>query len=332
MVTANDISGTRVFSWRAAFRLTLMRLAVAFIALVVLEASPASQQAQVEPRPDRLFIDAVVLDRANMPVLDVKPSELEVWIVGYRIPIETVTFVNPSVDVPSHRSIVLLLDDIDVDPALVPKAREAAREFVRVMSPDDRIAVATLSGTTMEPSGDRARLLQRIDAYASHAWAVERLDTKGAHVLETITALSRSIGRTTDGRKAIVAIGPSGLLDTPIPPPALGRDLRPEWVAAMRAMAAANIALYVIDPSGVGGSATTGGASGFARETGGTAFTNTNDMKDAAARIMRETGSYYLIEVANPVMGRQMDLRALDVRVLRPGISVRARRAVIGTR
>src|SRR3954453_5369638 len=112
----------RVFSWRAAFTLTLMRLAVAFIALVVLEASPASQQAPIEPRPGRLFIDAVVLDRTNMPVLDVKPSELEVWIVGYRIPIETVTFVTPTSDVPSQRSIVLLLDDINVDPAVVPKA------------------------------------------------------------------------------------------------------------------------------------------------------------------------------------------------------------------
>src|SRR3954466_8263961 len=262
---------------------TVLQLAAALIALV-LEVATRSQQPPIEPRPGRLFIDAVVLDRANMPVLDVKPSELEVWIVGYRIPIETVTFVNPSVDVPSHRSIVLLLDDIDVDPALVPKAREAAREFVRVMSPDDRIAVATLSGTTMEPSGDRARLLQRIDAYASHAWAVERLDTKGAHVLETVAALSGSIGHTTEGRKAIVAIGPSGLFDTPVPPPALGRDLRPEWVAAMRTMSAANIALYVIDPSGVGGSVTTGGASGFARETGGVAFTNTNNLKDAADR------------------------------------------------
>src|SRR3954470_20302364 len=106
-------------SSRAAFRLTIMRLGVAFIALLVLEASPVSQQASIEPRPGRLVIDAVVLDRANMPVLDVKPSELEVWIVGYRIPIETVTFVNHGVEVPGRRSIVLLLDDIDVDPSVM---------------------------------------------------------------------------------------------------------------------------------------------------------------------------------------------------------------------
>jgi len=302
----------------------------ALIALLFLGVSLGSQQVQPEPRPGRLLIDAVILDRRDMPVLDIKPSELEVWIVGYRVPIQSVTFINPTAGVPSNRSIALLLDDINVDPGVMPRSREAARQFVNLMMPGDRIAIAMLSGTSMEPTGDRARLLQRIEAYLPHAWSVDRLDTMGAHVLDTIAALSRSIGPATDGRKAIVALGPSGLFDTPIPPPAAGRDLRPEWVNAMRAMANANIALYVIDPTGVGGSRTTGGESGFARETGGVAFTNTNNMTGVADRIMRETGSYYLIEVADPPMGRQMDLRALEVRVQRPGVSVHARRAVPG--
>jgi VWFA-related protein len=289
-------------------------------------------QIPVEPRPGRLVIDAVVVDRTGMPVLDVKPSELEVWIVGYRIPIESVTFVNPTPGVPSDRSIALLLDDINVDPSVMPRARDAARQFVERMVPNDRIAIAALSGGVLEPNADRARLRQRLDAYAPHAWSVDRPDTMGAHVLNTVTAVSRLIGQTTPGRKAIVALGPAGLFDTPIPPPTAGRDLRPEWVNAMRTMAAANIALYVIDPAGVGGSRTTGGDSGFARETGGIAFTNTNDMTGVADRIMRESASYYLIELRDPPMGRQMDLRALDVRVNRPGMSVRARRAVPGER
>lgn len=308
-----------------------IRSALACLGLTAIGAVQ-TPQAPLEPRPGRLIIDAVVVDHAGMPVLDVRPSELEVWIVGYRVPIESLTFVNPIADVPSNRSIAILLDDINVDPAVMPRAREAARQFVNRMVPDDRLAISTLSGPSMELTADRARLLQRIDAYGPHAWGVERLDTMGAHVLDTMTALSRAIGRATDGRKAIVALGPAGLFDTPIPPSTVGRDLRAEWVNAMRAMAAANIALYVIDPTGVGGSRTTGGESGFARETGGVAFTNTNSMTAAADRIMREAGSYYLIEVADPPMGRRMDLRALELRLLRPGISVRARRAVPGVR
>ena len=309
-----------------------MRFATFLIALALVGASPVAQRPQIEPRPGRLIIDAVVLDRANMPVLDVKPSELEVWIVGYRVPTESVTFVNPTDGVPSNRLIVLLLDDINLEASVLPRARDAARQFVNRMLPGDQLVVATLSGQTMEPTSDRARLLQRIDAYMPRAWGVARPDTMGAHVLDTVAALSRAAGRLTDGRKALVAIGPSALLDTPIPSPNVGRDLRREWVAAMQAMAAANVALYVIDPSGVGGARTTGGASGFARETGGLAFANTNNTSGVADQIMRELASYYLIEVADPPMGRQMDLRALDVRVQRPGLSVRARRAVLGMR
>ena len=107
-----------------------MRVATSLIVLAVLGGSPVLQQSQVEPRPGRLLIDAVVTDAHGAPVLDVKPSELEVWIVGYRIPIETLTIVQPTAGVPSHRSIVLLLDDIHVDASIIPRARDAARQFV----------------------------------------------------------------------------------------------------------------------------------------------------------------------------------------------------------
>ena len=77
-------------------------------------------QTPVEPRPGRIVIDAVILDRAGMPVLDVKPSELEVWIAGYRIPIDAVTFVNPTEGVPSSRVIALSWD------SRLPSARMCA--------------------------------------------------------------------------------------------------------------------------------------------------------------------------------------------------------------
>ena len=97
-------------------------------------------------------------------------------------------------------------------------------------------------------------------------------------------------------------------------------------------MAVAHGALYVIDPGGVGTSRTIGGASGFARETGGYAFANTNGLNEAADHVMREAGSYYLISVGDPPVGRQSDLRELDVRGLRKGVTVRARRAIPGAR
>ena len=48
--------------------------------------------------------------------------------------------------------------------------------------------------------------------------------------------------------------------------------------------------------------------------------------------IMREAGSYYVVEVVDPPVGRQADLRDLDVRAMRRGVSIQARRAIPGAR
>lgn len=302
-------------------------IAVAVIGTIGTETEP--RQSPVEPAR-QLSIAAVAVDRDGMPVLDLRPDELEVWINGYRVPIETLTAVTPGHDETGGRSIVLLLDDVTLQPAVVPRAREAARQVVDKMSPGDQMAIVALNGTFMESTGDRARLLQTLNAYTTRASGVMRIDTLAEHVLKTVATISRQLAETSNRKKTVVAIGSSWLFDTPIPPPTIGRDLRPEWTDAMRAMAFANVTLYVIDPGGVGTSPTLSGSNGFARETGGHAFANTNDVKGAADRIMGEAANYYVIRVADPPVGRKADLRELDVRVLRRGITVRARRAIPG--
>jgi len=307
--------------------MTHLLLAVAMIGTIGAERRP--RQPPVEPAR-QLSIAAVAVDRDGMPVLDLRPEELEVWINGYRVPIETLTAVTPGHDEAGGRSIVLLLDDVTLQPVVVPRVREAARRVVDRMSPGDQITIVTLNGEFMETTGDRARLLQRLNAYTTRASGVMRIDTLGELVLKTVATISRQLAETSNRKKTVVAIGSSWLFDTPIPPPTIGRDLRPEWTDAMRAMAFANVTLYVIDPGGVGTSPTLSGSSGFARETGGHAFANTNDVEAAADRIMGEAASYYVIRVADPPVGRKADLRELDVRVLRRGITVRARRAIPG--
>jgi VWFA-related protein len=297
-------------------------------------ANPAALRPQipVERSPGHLLIDAVAFDRGGAPVPDLRREELEVWIGGYRVPIDTFAAVTPGDAERGERSIVLLLDDVTLAPAVIPRARDAARRFVNRMSPGDQIAVVTLNGKSIESTGDRARLLQAVAAYNVRLGGVLRIDDLGEQVLETIASLARQLATGPERRKTIVAIGAAWLFDTPIPPPTVGRDLRRAWTDAMRAMASANVTLYVIDPAGIGMSRMVGGSSGFAHETGGYAFVNTNDVNGAADRIMREAGSYYLIGVADPPVGRKSDLRDLDVRVLRRGVTVRARKAVPGTR
>ena len=131
-----------------------------------------------------------------------------------------------------------------------------------------------------------------------------------------LDSTARQMAESPGRRKAIVAIGAGWLFDTPLPPPGL-RDLHADWLTAMRSMAAANASLYVIDPVGLRPMAGNnyGGDSGFANETGGYAFVNTNDLRGAAERIFEEAGTYYVLRMTDPPVQRTADLREVTVRV-----------------
>lgn len=296
-------------------------------AIAILVAALVTAGAPAPPAPAPVIgIDVVAVDGKNRPVVDLRPAEFEVWINGFQIPIQNVTFVTP-VEGASGRTIVLLLDDMVTHVTTVPRLRQAAKRFVSRMGPGDRMAIVSLDGDATAATDDRAALLQRIDKFYVRGVPIRR-DEIGAHVLKTVAALSRQLAEASPGRKAIVAIGAAWLFDFPIPPPTIGRDLRPEWIDAMRATAGAHVSLYVVDPSGVGMRPATGGTSGFARETGGYAFTNMNDATSAVDRILRELDTYYVLNVENPPVGRKAELREVDVKVLRRGVTVRARRGI----
>lgn len=300
------------------------KLAARLLAVVV-AAGISLLNAAPKPAP-LLDIDVVAVNGRGMPVEDLKPSEFELWINGFQIPIETVTFVTPSKPERS-RTIVLLLDDVAVNPAMTPRVREAARRFVNRLSPGDNMAVVSLDGAAMKSTDDRAVLLKAIEDYRVRAFPA-RLEDLFSHVLQTVATLSRQLSEASEGRKAVVAIGAGWLFDTPIQPQTISRDLRPEWVDAMRAAASAHVSLYVIDPAGVGMRPANAGSSGFARETGGHAFLNTNDVNGAVDRILGELDTYYVLSAQDPPVGRKADLREVEVKVLRRGVTVRARRGI----
>lgn len=297
-------------------------LAMPMLALAAQEAQPPAVV------PTRLNLDVVAVDRDGAPVRDLKPLEFEVWISGYRVPVEEVAFVTAD---SSPRTIVLLLDDMAVGPDLAVRVREAARTVVKRMGDRDRVSVISAQGSRVSDAGDRAALLQAIDHYRPQGFPL-RIEDAGEHVLRLLASVAGQMNEIP-GRKAIVAIGAAWMFDTPLPPPGL-RDLHQVWLAAMRSMAAANASLYVIDPVGLRplGGIAYGGDSGFANETGGYAFVNTNDAAAAAARIFEETGTYYILRMSDPPVQRAADLRKVEIKVLRKGVTVRARRGIPGKR
>jgi VWFA-related protein len=273
-----------------------------------------------------IHLDVAALDRSGKPVVDLRPHEFEVWITGYRVPIDSVRFVTPGPE--SGRSVLLVLDDLAVSPQLEVRVKETARHFVGLMGPDDHMAVMRLDGDAMTFTNDPVPLRRAIDEYRVRSVPM-RIDDAGRHVLTTIAALARQLAEAPGRRKTIVAIGAGWLFDRPIPSTLGLADLRNEWVDAMRATASSNVALYVIDPGGLGVTTVAdAGVSGFARETGGHAYINTNDLTGAAESIWRDAGTHYVLSVKDPPFGRKLELREVDVKVLRDGVRVRARRGI----
>lgn len=293
--------------------------------------SNATQQpsAPAAPAP-HVEIDAVFVDRRGAPVTDISRDEVEVWIAGYRVPLDKFMAVTPEDEVRSRRAIVLILDDITLDQALVPRVREAGRQMVQRLAPGDEMAIIALSGEATRSTSDPPTLLRALERFNTRATGAWRPDTLGEQVLRTIETISRQLGEAPARRRTIVGIGSGWLFDTPLPPPAAGRELRPEWMAAMYAMASANVTLYVIDPAGVGRARFPGGEGGFAREAGGIAFMSTNNVQAAANQIMAEAASYYILGVANPPRFQKSPLREVEVKVKRAGVTARARRAISG--
>jgi VWFA-related protein len=274
-------------------------------------------------------VDLVAVDRKGDPVTDLKPGEVEIWLERYRIPLESMTVLTKD-DERRRRSIVLLLDDVTLAPELMPRAREAARHLVATLEPGDRMAVVTLTGGGITSTDDRAALRRAVDAYGVRATTPLRPDDLAAQVLNALATIARQAAESPGHRRTVIAIGPGWLFDTPIPPSTVARDLRDEWTDALRAMAFANVALYVIDPGGVGASRSTSGSIGMARETGGHAFLNTNDLTGAVDRIMREAVTYYILRFEDPPFFRTAPLRKLDVRVKRRDVTVRSRQLIPG--
>ena len=57
---------------------------------------------------------------------------------------------------------------------------------------------------------------------------------------------------------------------------------------------------------------------------------NSNDFRAAADRIWQESSSYYMLGVVNPPIRKTADLREVEVKVLRKGVTVRSRKAIRG--
>ena len=308
-----------------------MRTPLLLAALTGLIATPATpQNPTAAAKALMLELDVVAVDGQGKPVADLKPGDVEVWLESYRLPLQSLTVLSDN-DERRRRSVILILDDMTVAHEMIPRIRRSATEVIERLEPGDRLSFGLLSDGGILTTATPAVVRQAIDRFNVRASAPWRADDLSVHVFATLTNIARQVAETPGRRKTLITVGPGWVFDTPIPPPSVSRNLRAEWTTTLRDMALSNVVLYVLDPGGVGSSPVSGGTVGLARDTGGHAFMNSNDVPGAIDRIMAEASNYYVVHVEDPPFFRTAPLRKVDVRTKRKDVTLRARTLIAGT-
>ena len=181
--------------------------------------------------------------------------------------------------------------------------------------------------------------------------AFGQLDT-----LRTLTSVAKRLGGVVDRRKALIYPGEGVDADLAHPSPVSAPAFRFDEACVDQAnrlvdeARRANVALYLLDPRGVTRYQEEGlvrqadseqgdfepwldrarvareGLVWLADQTGGFAAVNTTRFDEAVDRIVRDTGTYYLLAYAPSNQRTDGRYRAITVDVTRPGLRVRARR------
>ena len=319
-------------------------------AVVLWMAGVTVLTAQSQPRfstgVNLVVVPVIARNADNTFTRGLTQDDFELIEDGKAVPISTFAAVNT--DAPASlddgRFVVLLLDDLGTHPSYTTRIKDIARGFANRMGPKDVMSVVLLNGGSSVTTQRRAEVLAAIDRTKGYGKAVVAPGLNASrHAMQTVASLSTQLARVAHRRKVLVCIGPAATFN----PQLQNAGTRGEAADALRESAAANLATYVVDPLGL--TATPGlstrsvdagipretgvvdkGAGfklyedGFAFETGGVTFANTNQYERAIDQVWEESGNYYLIGYEPP--RRDTRRHAIEVRVRKAGVSIRARR------
>jgi VWFA-related protein len=281
--------------------------------------------AQAIPsRPAPVVLDVAVVDGDGETVSGLGPQDFQVKEDGHPVVLTSVKAVSSAglADRENGRTVLLVLDDVGVPPDKTVNLQYIARAFLARTTPFDTVSVMRFNDRTHEIARDQAAALETLAAFRA---AVIPFQDRATHqdALETVARLARLV-EGTEGRKVIVCIGSPVVFDVGEPGDGSYSMIWRQWVDAMTATARANTSVYLIDPNG--------SASGFhvqqaglITHTGGAAFMNSNAFDRAVDRVWREAGHYYLLGY-QPADGKPRPLHRIEVRVMRKGLQVHARR------
>jgi len=303
----------------------------------------------------RLFtIDVSAADARGRIIEDLKPADFELRAEGAVVPLASVRLVRaggPSGDAAGAietaaderqaaqkddaRLFAIFLDEYHVGIDATARVREALLQFVdRDLTPRDLVVVMKPLDSlfAIRLTRDRAAVRSAIESFEGRkgqyeprnayerdyiAGTPDRIEVVRNQVaLSAMNALAVHLGSLADRRKALVVVTEG-----------VGRAERrrgeylPTLDTVIRSANRANVAIYPFDPGGSGDEAAREALRRLATETDGSAI----DADPAAGlkRAVNDSSLYYVISfnAVHPDDGR---FRALEARVTRPGIRLRA--------
>ena len=238
------------------------------------------------------------------------------------------------------RVYVMILDDAG---PMTVRAKNAARRFIEEhVGPNDLMAIVGtwLSGPTQELTSNKRLLLAAIDKFTGKE-PLERtlpqpigpsIDGAGAPLftlgiteavaggigmMRVLSKVTEWLNRTTGRRKAVVLFSNGFAYDLN----QLTLDVRPSG-----RIGRTNVNIYAVDTRGPGNfQKPLDTLTMLAEETGGFVIMDNNDIDRGFTRLVAENSAYYLLAYY-PSHPRDGKSHSIDVRVTRPGVTVRARR------
>jgi VWFA-related protein len=336
-------------------------VATCLVSLLLPVAFPVAQQPPPTFRTgvEAVVMDVSVLDKDRRPVRgltvadftiveDGKPQDIRTFKaidledVVETLPARWVREVAPDVrrndEFRDHRVVVIVLDDASMGSASdVLLAKRLGRTIVDQLPPDD---VAAVVYTLKKDAGqvftkDRAKLraaVERFNGSGGESYTMKRA------TVDTLQRIAEWMAELPEGRKALFFVSDGLPLDVEaasepkLPQDGdvgdLNRSLYLVLSAAIEAAQRANVSVYAADPGGLRQAATTREhdfLKTLSNNTAGFAVVDTNDPAPGIAQVYRENGSYYLLGYQPTNSRTQGRFRKVEVRVNRPGVTVRTR-------
>jgi VWFA-related protein len=321
-------------------------------------AQPPPQRPQFRTNVEMVEVDVSVLDAKRRPVRGLSAGDFVISEDG--TPQEILSF--SAIDVPpaeptrsgwtrdvapdvrtnlagADRLLVMVLDDAQVrwTPWHTKTVKAMATSVVDRLGRHDLLAIVfTRDNRGAQPfTNERARLLAAIETFRGDFGSGDP-DYFYMNSLKTLRYVVQSLEDAVQRRKAVIYLSPG----VPLEGPSLEAfERRREANLIFEDAGRANVNIYSLDPSGLGGLdgedtvASAGRTQALANDflfaaasnTGGRALVNRNDVVNGVGEVFAENASYYLIGYRSTNSSTSNKFRRINVRVNWPGVIVRAR-------